>query len=67
MLFRSEVRAQGITANAVLPSTMDTPANRAAMPDADRSQWVSVESVAEVVVFLASPAAQDVTGALISV
>ncbi len=62
-----EVRAQGITANAVLPSTMDTPANRAAMPDADRSQWVSVESVAEVVVFLASPAAQDVTGALISV
>jgi NAD(P)-dependent dehydrogenase (short-subunit alcohol dehydrogenase family) len=62
-----EVRRHGITANAVLPNTMDTPANRTAMPDADRSQWVSVESVAEVVVFLASPAARDVNGALITI
>jgi NAD(P)-dependent dehydrogenase (short-subunit alcohol dehydrogenase family) len=62
-----EVRSHGITANAVLPSTMDTPANRAAMPDADRSQWVSVESVAEVVVFLTGPVARDINGALIAV
>jgi NAD(P)-dependent dehydrogenase (short-subunit alcohol dehydrogenase family) len=62
-----ELRAHGITSNAVLPSTMDTPANRAAMPDADRSQWVSVESVADVVMFLVSYAARDVTGALLTV
>jgi NAD(P)-dependent dehydrogenase (short-subunit alcohol dehydrogenase family) len=62
-----EVRARGVTVNAVLPSTMDTPANRAAMPDADRSRWVSVESVAGVVVFLASDAAANVTGSLVTV
>ncbi|MBI3628330.1 MAG: SDR family oxidoreductase, partial [Candidatus Rokubacteria bacterium] len=44
-----EVRPHGITVNAVLPSTMDTPANRRAMPDADRSGWVSVDSVAGVI------------------
>jgi NAD(P)-dependent dehydrogenase (short-subunit alcohol dehydrogenase family) len=62
-----EVRAQGVTVNAVCPSTMDTPANRAAMPDADRSRWVSVESVAEAVAFLASDAAHDVTGTLLAI
>jgi NAD(P)-dependent dehydrogenase (short-subunit alcohol dehydrogenase family) len=62
-----EVRSRGITVNAVLPSTMDTPANRAAMPDADRSGWVSVDSVAEVVAFLASDSAREVTGGLIPV
>jgi NAD(P)-dependent dehydrogenase (short-subunit alcohol dehydrogenase family) len=62
-----EVRPHGITVNAVLPSTMDTPANRAAMPNADRSGWVSVESVAAVVTFLAGAGARDVTGALVTV
>ena len=62
-----EVRAHGITVNAVLPSTMDTPANRKAMPDADRSGWVSTESVARVVAFLASDAADAVTGAAVTV
>jgi NAD(P)-dependent dehydrogenase (short-subunit alcohol dehydrogenase family) len=62
-----EVRAQGVTVNAVLPSTMDTPANRKAMPDADRSGWVSTESVALVVAFLASDAAGAVTGAAVTV
>ncbi len=62
-----EVRPHGLTVNAVLPSTMDTEANRAAMPDADRSGWVSVESVAGAVSFLASDAARDVTGALVTV
>lgn len=62
-----EVRPHAITVNAVLPSTMDTPANRAAMPDADRSGWVSVDSVAAVVTFLAGEDARDVTGALVPV
>jgi NAD(P)-dependent dehydrogenase (short-subunit alcohol dehydrogenase family) len=62
-----EVRPHGITVNAVLPSTMDTPANRAAMPDADRSGWVSTESVAEVIAYLASDQAGAVSGAAIPV
>jgi NAD(P)-dependent dehydrogenase (short-subunit alcohol dehydrogenase family) len=62
-----EVRSAGITVNAVLPSTMDTPANRRAMPDADRSQWVPVESVAETVAFLAGDGARHVTGALVTI
>ena len=59
--------ARGITVNAVLPSTMDTPANRQAMPDADRSQWVSTDAVAEVIAYLASDAAAVVSGATIPV
>ncbi|HET7875304.1 MAG TPA: SDR family NAD(P)-dependent oxidoreductase [Methylomirabilota bacterium] len=62
-----EVRAWGITVNAVLPSTMDTPANRRALPDADRSSWVSTEAVAEVVAFLVSDAAGAVSGAAVPV
>ena len=60
-----EVRAHGITVNAVLPSTMDTPANRQAMPDADRASWVSTDAVALVVAFLASDAAEAVSGAAV--
>jgi NAD(P)-dependent dehydrogenase (short-subunit alcohol dehydrogenase family) len=62
-----EVRAHGITVNAVLPSTMDTPANRRDMPDADRSSWVSTDTVALVVAFLASDAAEAVSGAAVPV
>ncbi len=62
-----EVRPHGITVNAVLPGTMDTPANRRAMPDADRSRWVSVDSVAGAVAFLAGDDARGVTGALVPV
>jgi NAD(P)-dependent dehydrogenase (short-subunit alcohol dehydrogenase family) len=62
-----EVRGDGITVNAVLPSTMDTPANRAAMPGVDRSGWVSPEAVAEAIAFLASAAAAAVTGAALTV
>jgi len=58
---------RGITVNAVLPSTMDTPANRQAMPDADRSTWVSPDAVAEVIAFLASEEATMVSGAAIPV
>ena len=59
--------ARGVTVNAVLPSTMDTPANRHAMPDADRSGWVSTDAVAEVIAYLASDAAGMVSGATVPV
>ncbi|HEX6080835.1 MAG TPA: SDR family NAD(P)-dependent oxidoreductase [Methylomirabilota bacterium] len=62
-----EVRARGVTVNAVLPSTMDTPANRRAMPDADRSGWVGTADVAHVVAFLLSDRAAAVTGASLTV
>lgn len=62
-----ECRADGVRVNCVLPTTMDTPENRAAMPDADRSGWVSPESIADTMLFLASDAARAVTGALIPV
>jgi NAD(P)-dependent dehydrogenase (short-subunit alcohol dehydrogenase family) len=63
----AETRGSGVTANAVLPSTMDTPANRAAMPDVDPTTWVPVESVAGAVAFLARRESGHVTGALITV
>ena len=53
-----------ITVNAVLPSTIDTAANRASMPKADFSKWVRPEELAEVILFLVSDAASAVTGAL---
>lgn len=56
-----------ITVNAVLPSTIDTPANRASMPDADFSKWVTPQELAEVILFLASDAASGITGALVPV
>lgn len=62
-----EVKGHGITVNAVLPSTMDTPANRRAMPDADRSGWVSTQAVAEVVAYLLSEQAAAISGAAIPV
>jgi len=62
-----EVKGSGITVNAVLPSTMDTPANRQAMPDADRTQWVQPDAVAAVIAFLASEAAGAVSGAGVAV
>lgn len=62
-----EVKRHGITVNAVLPSTMDTPANRRAMPDADRSGWVGTADVARVVAFLLSEQAAAVTGAAVPV
>jgi NAD(P)-dependent dehydrogenase (short-subunit alcohol dehydrogenase family) len=56
-----------ITVNAVLPSTIDTPANRASMPKADFKKWVTADELAEVILFLASDAASAVTGALLPV
>ncbi|EKS28479.1 3-oxoacyl-ACP reductase FabG [Afipia felis] len=56
-----------VTVNAVLPSTIDTPANRRDMPKADFSAWVTPQELANVILFLASPEASAVTGALIPV
>lgn len=63
----AEYRERGININAVLPSTIDTPANREAMPEADFSRWVSTEQLAEVMCFLLSEAASGVHGALLPV
>ena len=62
-----ENREHRISANTVLPATMDTPANRAAMPSADYSRWVQPGSVAALLVHLASGAGAAVTGAAIGV
>jgi NAD(P)-dependent dehydrogenase (short-subunit alcohol dehydrogenase family) len=56
-----------VTVNAVLPSTIDTAANRASMPSADFHKWVTAEELANVILFLASDAASAVTGALLPV
>jgi NAD(P)-dependent dehydrogenase (short-subunit alcohol dehydrogenase family) len=62
-----ELKDRGITVNAILPGTIDTPRNRADMPDADSTRWVAPSAIAEVIVFLASDAAAAVTGASIPV
>ncbi|MGS1016449.1 SDR family oxidoreductase [Allosphingosinicella humi] len=58
-----ELAARGIRVNAVLPTILDTPANRHAMPDADTSLWVKPESAARVIAFLLSDEARSITGA----
>lgn len=62
-----EVKHQGINVNAVLPSVIDTPANRAAMPDANFDDWVSPTQLADVMCFLLSDGASGVHGALVPV
>ena len=62
-----EVRADGLTVNCVLPGIIDTPQNRAAMPDADRSGWVSPAAIADTMLWLATDAARAVSGALVPV
>jgi NAD(P)-dependent dehydrogenase (short-subunit alcohol dehydrogenase family) len=64
---QEEVASEGIRVAAVVPSTIDTPANRAAMPDADRSAWTPPAKIAGVVLWLASDAASTVRGALVPV
>jgi NAD(P)-dependent dehydrogenase (short-subunit alcohol dehydrogenase family) len=62
-----EYRRQHVRCNTVLPSVIDTPANRAAMPDADPSRWVRPADIAEVILFLASDASAPTSGAQIPV
>jgi NAD(P)-dependent dehydrogenase (short-subunit alcohol dehydrogenase family) len=63
----AEVLDQGVRVNAVLPSTLDTPANRAAMPDADATRWVPLASAAGVIAFLLGDESRDVSGAAVPV
>jgi NAD(P)-dependent dehydrogenase (short-subunit alcohol dehydrogenase family) len=62
-----ELKPAGILVNAVAPSVMDTPANRAAMPDADHAAWPTVEEVAATIAFLASPENTLTSGAIVPV
>jgi len=63
----AELREQHINVNCVLPTILDTPENRAAMPDADPARWVSPHDLANVIAFLASDAARAVHGAALPV
>jgi NAD(P)-dependent dehydrogenase (short-subunit alcohol dehydrogenase family) len=62
-----ELKDHGVTVNAVLPSIIDTAANRADMPNADFSRWVKPEQIADLIVFLLSDHARAITGALIPI
>ena len=62
-----ELKDRGITVNAILPGTIDTPRNRLDMPDADFARWVTPAAIADVIAFLASDAAGAITGAAIPV
>ncbi len=62
-----ETRGRGVTVNAVLPSTMDTPANRAAMPDVDPRTWTPVTAVADAIVYMAAESSGHVTGSLVAI
>ncbi|MCB8917529.1 MAG: SDR family NAD(P)-dependent oxidoreductase [Ardenticatenaceae bacterium] len=63
----AELASQGINVNCVLPGTIDTPQNRRAMPQANFSNWVAPEALADVICFLASPAARAIHGASVPV
>lgn len=63
----AEHKDSGITVNCILPGTVDTPQNRAAMPDQDHTKWVPPAALADVILFLASEAARCVTGATVPV
>jgi NAD(P)-dependent dehydrogenase (short-subunit alcohol dehydrogenase family) len=62
-----ELKASNINVNCILPGTIDTPQNRAAVPDGDFSKWVEPAAIADVIVFLASDASRAVTGAAVPV
>jgi NAD(P)-dependent dehydrogenase (short-subunit alcohol dehydrogenase family) len=63
----AEYRNEGVRCNAILPSVIDTPANRLAQPDADHSKWVPPEQIAKVVCFLVSDDSAPISGAAVPV
>jgi NAD(P)-dependent dehydrogenase (short-subunit alcohol dehydrogenase family) len=63
----AELRDAGVTVNAILPSIIDTPANRASMPQADFSRWPKPEEIARVILFLVGPDARLISGAHVPV
>jgi len=63
----AELREENINVNCVLPTVIDTPENRSAMPKSDPRRWVAPEDLANVIVFLASPAAKAIHGAAVPV
>ncbi len=65
--YGDELKPAGVRVNAVMPGTIDTPQNRAAMPDADPARWVTPAEVAAAIAFLLSPAASGITGAALPV
>jgi NAD(P)-dependent dehydrogenase (short-subunit alcohol dehydrogenase family) len=62
-----EYRDEGVRANAILPSVIDTPGNRASMPDADFGKWVTPAEIAGVIAFLASEQSAPTSGAAVPV
>ena len=62
-----ENKDAGLTANVILPGTMDTPANRKSIPNADFSKWVRPSMVASLITWLADDAGKDINGAVIPV
>ncbi len=62
-----ETKGRGVTVNAVLPSTMDTPGNRASMPDVDPHTWTPVTAVADAIAYLAGESAAHVNGTLVAI
>lgn len=62
-----ELKGSGVTVNGVLPTTIDTPANRASMPEVDPSTWTKPESIAEMLLFLASEEADQISGAAVPI
>ncbi|MBW6466909.1 MAG: SDR family NAD(P)-dependent oxidoreductase [Brevefilum sp.] len=63
----AELKASNIQANCILPGTIDTPENRQAMPNSDFTKWVTPEQVAQVILFLSSPASDAISGAAVPI
>jgi NAD(P)-dependent dehydrogenase (short-subunit alcohol dehydrogenase family) len=63
----AEYTEDGVRANAIMPSVIDTPANRASQPDADHSRWVSPEQIAQVIRFLLAEESSAISGAHVPV